>query len=342
MRVMIFSFLGVLLNLGSMSFGQGTALETEDLSTQKTPANNAKTSVRPAVNPLTASDKELLLEKLEAIRQGSVSLLSKKHSVALNAFRAAAASDASAVALYLDCVEKVRFTDNARKAGDFRSWRKRFKENDESPALRRALRYQLQWLVLTIQASARRNNLSSMKGTALKQVGNMLADHETLDGAEGTLSSSVLDTDFAKAYELDGLPVGKWPPAPLNFDSLYSNLVFPDLREEGDIKALREAWQQRITWEGKSIQEWGDTKNTAQGRNPRFEKWFEKTRPQLEFAMLVDLFNFGDQQKASLEIIKFLEKHSEHESAPDWINTFTNLVLGKKQVVKVEKEDATE
>ena len=110
-------------------------------------------SVSAQEKSLSETDRELLLEKLKEIQETSNSAVIGRFGVAMAAFKEGMQSDTTAHDLYLKCIEKVRFEDEAKKTNEFREWKRQHKERTDTAGFRRALRHQLYWLVLTLEAA---------------------------------------------------------------------------------------------------------------------------------------------------------------------------------------------
>lgn len=287
--------------------------------------------------PLSEIDRELLLEKLKVIQEGSDKTVKGRYGVALAAFKKARESSATAHALYLDCIEKVSFTDLSKKASEFRDWKNRHKEKTDSPGFRLALRHQLNWLVLSLEA-AESKNLTAISSQSISMIEAILRDAEDLKDQQRVLKSPVLDSIFAKAYEIDNVVVDQLPESPLEIEQIYDQIILPPLRSSKTLDALRKGWLKRIEHEGLLLEEWTDEASADKDRKPAFEKWLAEGRQDLTWSMEVDLFDHGDQRASALRMLAHLEKNLTHKSAPTWIKQFTRLINGEP--AEEEEEEA--
>ncbi len=147
---------------------------------------------------LSPVDIQLLLDKLEELRNGEKGRRDSRYSVARSAFAAAVGSDAAAHALYLKCIEKVRFDDE--KSGQaWRDWKRRHKEREDTPALRRALRHQLSWLLLTLEVAEEPEEMMEFAPKAMTRVDAIFAD------AAGITTSMI---DLKQSAIFDRLEIG--------------------------------------------------------------------------------------------------------------------------------------
>ena len=81
---------------------------------------------------------------------------------------------------------------NLRKASEFREWKKRHKERGDSPAFRLALRHQLNWLVLTLEA-AQVDDISVLSAKGVAVLESIIRDAEDLKGQDQLLRSDPLE-----------------------------------------------------------------------------------------------------------------------------------------------------
>ena len=277
--------------------------------------------------PLSELDRELLLEKLKEIQDNSDNTVKGRYGVALAAFKKARESSAAAHELYLNCIEKVRFEDQLRKASEFRDWKKRHKDRNDTPAFRLALQHQLNWLVLTLEA-AQVEDISTLSSRGISVLEAVIRDAEDLKGQDQLLRSNPLSSIFADAYSVGNIEIGNWPKSPLDIADLYENVILPPLRNPKTLDSLRKAWLKRIDHEGNLLEKWTNEASGERDRKPAFEKWLAEGRQNLNWAMEVDLFRAGDQRGSALRMLEHLKTHLTHKSAPKWIAQFTTLVEG--------------
>lgn len=294
---------------------------------------------------LSAADREALLDNLEKLRDAAVSKVDSRSHTAMRAYREAMGSDDAALELYLKSVEKVNFVEQQKKSSDFLEWKRKddVKAQLSDPAFRVALRYQLRWLVLTLQASSDKANPRALAAEAQEIVDLLFRDAPKLAGQGKLLQTPVTSTEFAKAGEIVDLKKDKWPLSPLNLDEIYGTIVFPPLRTPERLAALRAAWIKRIQQEGIKAEAWGgsakapaagakgknDHKNSAAAeisKDLEHEKFITERQPDLQWQMEVDLFRCGDESAAAMRMLSHIEKHITHKSARKWGEEFRNLL----------------
>jgi len=284
------------------------------------------------VETLTNQDKEQLLNKLDDIQKKATQTSNQRYGMGLQAFQEAIRSDDATHELYLKCIERVRFENQKLKAQDFREWKRRHKERTDSPGFRAALRHQLNWLLLTIEASAKPDEMESLGPEAMLKIDTMFKNHELLNGQKGVLKQNVLETPFAKAYDLNGLEAKDWPLNPLELKQIYEKVVMPSLRKPDQVDQLREAWNKRIRHEGLMVEKWStsveDYKDFAkkQERVPDFDIWLDDDYLKLLWAKEIDCYAVGDEKKAALSMIDHIKEHVHHKYATIWLQEFTELL----------------
>ena len=279
---------------------------------------------------LSSADREALLESLSKLRETAESKVDGKFRVALTAFRAAMTNDDAAIELYLNCMEKVNFDEEKRKASDFREWKRKEAEKLSEPGLRLALRHQLRWLVLTLQAFPEKADRAKLGPEAQQAVDAIFNDAENLAGQEDLLGQSVLSTVFARAYEINHLKLENWPLAPALLDPVYDEVILPPLRKPSRLTELHSAWTKRIQQEGAKAQYWsgnrGGERRAAATPSPAYAKFVEESLPKLQWDMELDMFRSGDESGAATRMLAHLEKHIAHPSAKAWSDQLKGLL----------------
>jgi len=190
-------------------------------------------------DPLTQADREVLLEKLEKIQASSDAKVAAKYRSAVAAFRSAATSEEAAMELFLKCTEKVQFEDQHKKSQDFREWKRKEEAHLNEMAFKRALQYQLRWLILTLQVASKDSSPAEFGREASSIVDDLMTNAKNLEGQAGVLRESVTGSVFARAYELTNVKVTDWPMAPGDLQNIYDKAILPPLRNPSHIDALR-------------------------------------------------------------------------------------------------------
>jgi hypothetical protein len=285
---------------------------------------------------LSDADRETLLENLEKLRESADSKVDARFRLALAAFREAIGSDDAAIQLYLNCMEKVNFEDQQKKSADFREWKRKEAEKLSDPGLRLALRHQLRWLVLTLQAASEKADRAKLAGDAQEIVDSIFRDPEKLKNQENLLNQSVTSSVFARAYEINSAKVDKWPLSPVQLDQVYEQILLPPYRTPSRLSELRAAWVKRIQQEGAKMEHWsGNDKNPKEEKrigmasamqSPAYEKFLADTQPKLQWEMEIDLFRNGDESGAAVRMLAHLEKYLAHPAARDWGKQFETLL----------------
>lgn len=273
---------------------------------------------------LSEADRQALLDKLKEVQEGAGGRAEKRAGNALTAFRAAVGSDDGAHELYLKCVEKVRFEDEKRSSQDFRDWKRRHKEREDSAGFRRVLRHQLNWLLLTVEANkldeGEEGDLSPRAVAALDAI---LGDEELEPKEFRILEGDVTKSVFALAYGVNS--DGKWPVSPLKLREIYQKHLLPPLRRKREFVAFRSAWNKWILQEAK-LQE-AKSKSPDKGeRSAAFERFLVEQRPQMLWDLEKAVFEMGDEKGGALAMLKHLETFSGHESEVQWTKDFLEFL----------------
>lgn len=286
-------------------------------------------------DPLTAADREALLEQLEKLRETADSKVDARFRLAIAAFRGGLQSDDAAMDLYLKCIEKVNFEDQLKKNADFRDWKRKEADRLADPSFRLALRYQLRWLVLTLMASSADPDIKQLADEAQDTVDSIFRDADKLESQGPLLGQAVTTTVFARAYEIGGLDNPDWPLSPVQLEQVYSKIIFPRYRSPDRVETLRAAWIRRIQQEGIKIETLSGNragrKNglTTAPQSPEEEKFNAETVPELQWDMEKDLFRSGDETASAVRMLQHIEKYISHRSARDWGEEFQGLLRPK-------------
>jgi len=279
---------------------------------------------------LSEPDRIAVHEQLEKIQKRSDERVSGLYLRAVRDYRAAIQSDTATMELYLKCIEKVQFTDQHKKAAEFREWKKKNKETNGSGAYRMALRHQLSWLLLSIEAAQRDGDLSEMGTRAINHLDNIFENAQVLEPHRKALRQNAVRSVFARAYDLN-IKVKDWPSSTLDIKGIYEKVVLPPLRTPQRVGALRRAWTNRVLHEGLVFEKWSDNETSKIGskkalRSPEFEKFLTERRPALQWMMEVDCYKAGDEKTSALNMLNILEKHITHKDAPKWIRELQGFV----------------
>ena len=321
--------------------GAGSFDTTNDVKTQTLLLIVGLTISPLNAQSLSPADREALIERLEKLRDSANARVDERFRLAISAYRNASASESSASELYLNCVEKVNFTDLRKKTADFREWKRKEAEKLAAPGLGLALRLQLSWLTLTLRAASEDPDHEALAAGAQDIIEAIARDADKLKQQRQLLTQPVTSTVFAKAYDIGEVRLQKWAMAPLPLEAVYEQILLPPLRKPDGIQSLRAAWLRRIQQEMTIQEAWSaaDANGNANGngeqrkigtaaalRPPQYELFLAETVPALQWRMEVDLFKAGDQQASALRMLAHLEKHIAHKSAREWSDQFRQLL----------------
>lgn len=298
--------------------------------------------------PLSDADRESLLESLERLQAEAEALSDGKLGVALSAYRGALASDQATLELYLNCLEKVNFVDQDKSGVDFAKWKRNEGDKLSEPGLKLALRHQIRWLILTIQASSEKADRSKLASDAQEAVDAIFREPEKVQGQEAILSQAVTSSIFATAYGIGGLKVEKWPLSPVELETVYEELLFPQYRSAAGVAELRAAWVKRILQEGEKVEffparqsrnkdQRGDARDDDNARN--LEKFVTQTQPKLQWTMELDLFKHGDEKGSAVRMFAHLQKYASHAAAKEWADELKDLLTPSAPVTPADPEE---
>jgi hypothetical protein len=281
---------------------------------------------------LSQADRDAILLKLEKITKAVDDKLDARFNSAKSSFRSAVASPNAALELYLKCTEKVNFEDMKRKEGEFREWKRTQDETLSDPGFRLALQYQLNWLILTLEAANEKNDRKQLAAEAARAIDSVANNAKILAKFRNVIEQDAIGSVFARAYEINNVKPKDWPTSLGQIKVIYESVILPPLREAKLIEPLREAWTNRITQEGTLLDAWSKKPNDSSKSNirtPELEKFISDEVPNLRWEAEQDLFKAGDQRAAAIAMLNQLEEHPSHPSALKWTQQFINLIKEK-------------
>ncbi len=301
---------------------------------------------------LSDADRETLLDNLEKIREAADSKADARFRIALTAYRNAIGSDDAAIELYVNCMEKVDFEELHKRAADFREWKAKEREKLAEPGLRLALRHQLRWLMLTLEAASEKPDRVKLTSDAQEALDSIFRDAEKLKDQQQILSQAVTSTVFARAYDINHVKVEKWAVSPIEIDTIYDEILLPPYRKPTTLVALRAGWIKRIQQETVKMELWSATRRELRDnredkrsgmasdmQSPEYLKFIEEDLPKLQWKMEVDLYTYGDQAGASVRMLTLLGKYIGHPSAREWSDELKKLL---KPAVAIPAPQAVE
>jgi hypothetical protein len=305
---------------------------------------------------LKESDREILLDNLEKIQEAAKEKVDSRFLGAITAFRNAMSSDSAAFDLFLNCKERIDFTEKYLKESDFREWKRAETEPGKKmaePGFRLALRHQLRWLMLTLEAASANASREKLSADAIEVVEAIFNEPAKLAKHQDVLGEDVTKTVFARAYNVEETKVEDWTNAPGNIGDVFDKIILPPYRKPNRLAELRSGWIRRIELETIKMEHW--TKNES-GRNedgkgkekesdekeekrvgtieslrsPAYTKFIYEGLPQLQWQMEMDLFKHGDENGASVRMLAHIEKHIHHTSAKQWTEELQDLLKPQK------------
>ena len=300
--------------------------------------------------PLTSADREALLDSLDKLKEAAEGKMDSRIRAALAAYNSASGSDDAAMDLYLNCLERANFDSQKKKASDFRDWKRKESEKRSSPTLKTALRYQLRWLILALQSVSEKANRQKIAADGQQIVNAMFSNPDKLEGQRELLSQPVMSSVFARAYDVNHFTVTDFPASPLPIGQVYDILVLPSLRSPATLGTLQSAWQKRIQQETIMVEGFNGGRGSAVGRksnpvsavvSPAYEKFLEDTKPRLQWAMELDLFQNGDESGAAVRMLALIQKNITHPDATEWSEELQKLLKPVEPTLVKDVDSAT-
>lgn len=281
---------------------------------------------------LSPDDAERLLARLEALRRQVEESQSGRLAVAVRSFRDGLSSGDKAVALYVQCIERVRFQDTGRSPSDFRDWQRQNRARLGDEGFKTALRVQLRWLLLCLDAAENEEGGDDEEGldadeqqaraVARGRVASRLmldigAQWSTLQEHQALLRENVFQTVFARAYDLSDRSVTGVAAAPLPAATVYDTMILPPLRDPTRLSALRAAWSARIEQEAREFLSTGEGRGASRDtRNA--DRWRAEVLPELRWRAEMDILQHGGGRESAQQLLSMVEDNLRHRRAMEW------------------------
>jgi|688.fasta_scaffold32374_5 hypothetical protein len=286
-----------------------------------------------AEEKLSEPERDALLERLEIIRNSADARVDARFRAAISAYTSAIASEESVREFYLKCVEKVNFTDQNRKASEFREWKRQEAEKLSSQGLGLALQIQLRWLILTLQAASENSDRQQLASNAQSVLNTIVARASELAAHRDVIARAASASVFARAYEITDAGTKDWPSSPGDIGAVYEQIIFPPLRAGRQTDTLRAAWtlriQQEMTIQENSPPEQAPARRIGMAsamRPASYELFLAEELPQLQWTMELDLYKHGDPRNAAARMLAHIEKNITHKTARTWSEQLEELL----------------
>jgi hypothetical protein len=257
----------------------------------------------------------------------------RKNSEALRAFQDAVQTDDKAYNLWAQCKKQVDFDDKGKTGSEWGEWKR-------SPESQRwhdadagcALKTQLQWLVLTLQA-ANATTETAREGV-LAQIpaflSGLMDNWKRMGDFRREAMGDVMNTVYARYFKLDQTldRDPKWVYSPANIDEVYDRLVLPYLRVKKNLQGVTTAWQNRIRYETEmmdmaereaKLSKNGNNERRAAAAEEDAIKFKEQKLPRLQWWAMKDAFLLGNEAGTAPSMLSHIRAHLGHRDADNWL-----------------------
>ena len=290
-------------------------------------------------DPLEEQDLEEMMTTLEKIRNAVSSRHSQQNGVALRAYEKHGASPVAANGFYMECLKKLRFTDEGKRAEAWRKYRDANDDTFNTGYHRDAKRLELQYLVLSLKARKAKDRRDMMK-PLVQYVDRLLA----VDGRGYEHIDGIGESIFVEAYGIEGtINPGDWEPDPTNVQGIYDQAVLPHMRRHRDPRLVT-AWRSKIAHMRKfaessrqgRLRHQREVKRESRGsRNNRvddrrraeaeeevdpYEEFHSETLPEMKWEMCLDLVKHGFRDEALPLMFEVIGAHPEHKDIDAWLD----------------------
>lgn len=298
---------------------------------------------------LTSDQTASILKQLDQIESQITKNRGESLGTALSRFRIGMNSDKDALDLYLNSYKLENFDKKNLKVTDFQEWKDRNTDRHKDPDFLMALRLQLEYLVLSIQAQDTKDintlvpglqayvpKLISAVQSTMKHSASGAIEEKNKAGKGGggggggnrqggappilaMLRQPVKGTVIAQAYRLDEFLTRKeWEYDPTSIAGIYNSVIFPCYLKEKK-EELPAQWDARINAEL--------ALRKATQSETEFQVYYYENHPQLLWSKSVYLLQRNVNPIGALaEMLKIVRDNPTHPKAADWLQELRKAV----------------
>jgi hypothetical protein len=302
---------------------------------------------------LTEQQVASISKQLEALEKQISASRGSTFGTALADFKAGMASDKDARDLYLKCYKRNHFDLKDSKEADFKDWKDRNDLKHKDPEFLAGIRFQLEFLVLTLQAQDAKdvgNLIPALKEFMKKelvaveanykhntagqvQVVDKTAKAAVKPGTNGKmvrtgggnselvqiLRQSVKGSEFVKAFMLEEyLRLKEWEYQPFDFVGIYSNVILPYYRAKKPAE-LSAQWDESINYEF--------TLEKTMHSETEYKVFYNERFPERQWSKSSDLLESRIEPiKALADMLKTVRDNPTHPRAAEWLSTLREYV----------------
>jgi hypothetical protein len=299
--------------------------------------------VEPKQNSSLLTDQQIaaVTKQLEELEKTIANLRGNTLGTALERLRRGAASDAAALALYAECEKEVNIERKELSREEERRQKeqmerqaernKETKDEEENGDFGTAVRLQLQYLILSLEASNAKDvgplipklssyvqdvvsNAAKLKGRAGGYLSGGGGGGGRRGGGGGGGGNPIVSALRLERY----LTAENWSPSPTSFQQIWAATILPYVAEKKP-EDLAAQWDACINAEA--------TFRMGSMPAPEFEIWKAEELPLLRWRRLQYLYaNAPDKLKTLGAMLELIKSMPGHPSATTWLQEFRALV----------------
>lgn len=295
-------------------------------------------------DPVTMTDKqkEEFIESLKILQDSNANQKLRLIRAGIAALSPAAANENEAMNLFERCYKKQEFEDKERKDKEWREWKTQNKETMGSAVNKRALRYQIRWALITLQAAMEPEDTydpTKYAPQAIALLTEILKDTKVLGESKGPYNGSVITGPIGQMYELNACRPQGWPDNIMDPHRVIESLVLAPSREKGDVAGLRRGWSNLIAMQkvkdeaaekaaaAAAINQPGDRRGNRQ-MNRR--GGFEATLENMYWMCELDCYKCGDELSASSNMLRIIKGTKDTRRQEMLITAMVTLLQEKE------------
>lgn len=275
--------------------------------------------------PLTPQQIEIITKQLAEIEKQVMEMRGSTLTTVMTKLRAATASEAAALSLYLDCEKLVNVERKDLDKTEERQRKEQMERNAERRADKKseeqegdigaAVKLHIDYLLLTLEAhETKEADKEKLLPKLQAFIQELLSKADKLKGRSGgLLGRDVAGSVIAQAFQIERFLEGgpRWTTRPMDIGGMYDRFILPQFKEQKP-DALAAQYDARITAEG--------TIKKGQLPEPEFQIWMQQELPELKWQRANYLLRNGPTPVNALkEMLDHIKAYPSHPSAPAWL-----------------------
>ena len=264
-------------------------------------------------------DTKTMLSALKEIKTKHAEVAKTQFGKMMQDLGAASASNASAIAFYLDATRAISFAGQAHEQTLFQEWKKKEAEHLKSVEMQTAVRFHLNYLILSLQHA---HGLTIPQVLpALIRYSDMVTLAPELVAKQDIMKQGIGQSIFLKWYGSETLlaNLSEWEMSPGDVDGIWRQTILPQLRKEKDPRVIL-YWDNRLKT---AMADMADSKRIFD-----IDQFKLVRKPNLLWSRAKDLIVIGQRNRGISEMFAIVKNWPDHPSNAAWITKLEGILAG--------------